>query len=108
LACETAHILTLAVTTTPKAWDQNRIWTSGKRHIHSAVGLHPELVGDRHAEIELLERLMVETPFIGGNRHDNLARRDDTDCDPQHPACPESSVLFLGHRSIGRIRWRSA
>jgi TatD DNase family protein len=65
LACETARIMTLAVTTTPKAWDQNRKWTSGKRYIHSAVGLHPELVGDRHAEIDLLERLMVETPFIG-------------------------------------------
>jgi TatD DNase family protein len=65
LACETARIVTLAVTTTPKAWDQNRKWTSGKRYIHAAVGLHPELVGDRHAEIDLLERLMVETPFIG-------------------------------------------
>lgn len=65
LACETARIVTLAVTTTPKAWDQNRKWTSGKRYIHSAVGLHPELVGDRHAEVDLLERLMVETPFIG-------------------------------------------
>jgi len=65
LACETARIVTLAVTTTPKAWDQNRKWTSGKRYTYSAVGLHPELVGDRHTEIDLLERLMVETPFIG-------------------------------------------
>jgi TatD DNase family protein len=64
-SCETARIVTLAVTTTPKAWDQNRKWTFGKRYIHSAVGLHPELVGDRHDEIDLLERLMVETPFIG-------------------------------------------
>jgi TatD DNase family protein len=64
-AREAARIMTLAVTTTPKAWGQNRKWTAGKSYVHSAVGLHPELVADRHAEIDLLERLMAETPFIG-------------------------------------------
>ena len=64
-ACEEARIVTLAVTTTPKAWSQNRKWTAGKRYVHSALGLHPELVVDRHGEVELLEQLMAETPFIG-------------------------------------------
>jgi TatD DNase family protein len=64
-ACETARILTLAVTTTPKAWSQNRKWTTGKRFVHPAVGLHPELVAERHGEVALLEQLMAETRFVG-------------------------------------------
>jgi TatD DNase family protein len=64
-ACEAARIVTLAVTTTPKAWSQNRKWTTGKRYVHSALGLHPELVAERHGEIVLLEHLMAETNFIG-------------------------------------------
>jgi TatD DNase family protein len=63
--CEETGIVTLAVTTTPKAWSQNRKWTAGNRYVHSALGLHPELVADRHGEVALLERLMAETPFIG-------------------------------------------
>ncbi len=64
-ACEAARIFTLAVTTTPLAWSQNRKWTAGGRYVHAAVGLHPELVADRHAEIGLLEQLVAETPFVG-------------------------------------------
>ena len=64
-ACENERIVTLAVTTTPKAWKQNHRWTAGNRYVHAAVGLHPELAGERHSEIELLERLVNETPFVG-------------------------------------------
>ena len=64
-ACESSRIFTLAVTTTPKAWAQNRRWTAGCRYVHAALGLHPELAGERHAEIDLLENLLGETPFIG-------------------------------------------
>jgi len=64
-ACERGRIFTLAVTTTPKAWAQNRQWTGGRRYVHAALGLHPELAGERHTEIDLLERLVTETAFIG-------------------------------------------
>jgi TatD DNase family protein len=30
-----------------------------------AIGLHPELAGQRHAEVALVEQLMAETPFVG-------------------------------------------
>lgn len=63
--CESSRIVTLAVTTTPKAWTQNRRWTAGKRYVFAAPGLHPELAGERHREIELLERLMPESAFVG-------------------------------------------
>jgi len=64
-ACERGRIFTLAVTTTPKAWAQNRRWTAGRHYVHAALGLHPELVGERHTEIDLLEQLVTETAFIG-------------------------------------------
>ena len=47
------RVLTLAVTTNPKAWPQNRRWTAASSSVHAAVGLHPELVGERHGEIGL-------------------------------------------------------
>lgn len=63
--CERHRIVTLAVTTTPKAWTQNRRWMAGNRYVHPAVGLHPELAAERHSEIALLETLLPDTPFIG-------------------------------------------
>ena len=64
-ACEAGRIVTLAVTTTPKAWTQNRRWTAGKRYVHAAPGLHPELAGERHDEVALLEHFITESPFVG-------------------------------------------
>lgn len=63
--CDRNRIVTLAVTTTPKAWAQNRRWTSRSGFVIPAIGLHPELAAQRRAEIALLEQFMVETPFVG-------------------------------------------
>jgi TatD DNase family protein len=63
--CEKHRVMTLAVTTTPRAWAQNKRWTAGTRYVIAALGLHPELAGERHHEIELFERLMPESAFIG-------------------------------------------
>lgn len=63
--CDRNRIITLAVTTTPKAWTQNRRWMAESRFVFPALGLHPELAGQRGTEIALLEELMAETPFVG-------------------------------------------
>jgi TatD DNase family protein len=63
--CDRSRIVTLAVTTTPKAWTQNRRWTERSSFVIPAIGLHPELADQRRAEIALLEQLMAETPFVG-------------------------------------------
>jgi TatD DNase family protein len=63
--CERNRIITLAVTTTPKAWAQNRQWTTDSVYVYPAVGLHPELASQRHGEAELLEQLMPNAPFVG-------------------------------------------
>jgi TatD DNase family protein len=64
-SCDDNQIVTLAVTTTPKAWPQNRRWTAQSRYVHVAIGLHPEVVAERYREITLLEECLKETPFVG-------------------------------------------
>jgi TatD DNase family protein len=64
-SCAENRIVTLAVTTTPKAWPQNRKWAAGNAYVLTAVGLHPEVVGDRHGELTLLEEYMKDSPLVG-------------------------------------------
>ena len=63
--CEHERVFVLAVTTTPRAWPQNRIWTKSSSLVRAAVGLHPELVAKHHTEIELLEHHIVESRLVG-------------------------------------------
>lgn len=63
--CEREHIAVIAVTTTPLAYSQNRTWTKNSEYVHAAVGLHPELVGERYAEANLLERLIGDARLVG-------------------------------------------
>ena len=73
--CEQEQVIVMTVTTTPKAWPQNYAWTIGNKYVYSAVGLHPELAGERSSEIELLEqgigrsRLVGEVGLDGSSRH---------------------------------------
>lgn len=55
----------LAVTTTPKAWRGTRRLIGDRARIRVALGLHPEVVADRYAEVELLCALMPEARYIG-------------------------------------------
>jgi TatD DNase family protein len=73
--CASKGIAVVAVTTTPKAWQQNCKWAVGNPLIHVAAGLHPELVGERYAEVELLERLIGDSRFVG---------EVGLDCSPQY------------------------
>jgi TatD DNase family protein len=63
--CEKERIVTVAVTTTPKAWAQNCKWTEQSRYVKPAVGLHPELVGERYRELDMLADCMSKTRLIG-------------------------------------------
>jgi len=64
-SCDHNQIVTLAVTTIPKAWPQNQRWTQQSRYVHAAVGLHPEVVAERYREITLLEERLKDTRFVG-------------------------------------------
>ena len=63
--CDQAYIATLAVTTTPKAWPRNREMTARSRLVRVALGLHPQLVAERSAEVALFERHLPEARYIG-------------------------------------------
>ncbi|RWL74835.1 MAG: TatD family deoxyribonuclease [Mesorhizobium sp.] len=62
---EAARIYTLTVTTTPKAWPRNMQLTRGKRFVRAALGLHPQLVAERAAELPLWEQYLPETRYVG-------------------------------------------
>ena len=62
---EKAGIYTLAVTTTPKAWPRNFEITRLTRHVRAGLGLHPQLVAERHSEIALWENYLPQTRYVG-------------------------------------------
>lgn len=63
--CERDGIYTLAVTTTPRAWPRNRDLATGTRYVRAALGLHPQLVGERHDEITLFEKYLKDARYVG-------------------------------------------
>ena len=64
-ACDARRAATLAVTTTPKAFSHNRQLASKSEHVRVALGLHPQLVEQRANEMDLFERLLPETRYVG-------------------------------------------
>lgn len=63
--CEGKRVATLAVTTTPKAFERNVELSADSDFVRVGLGLHPQLVADRHLEIDLLERLLPRTRYVG-------------------------------------------
>lgn len=64
-AAESAGVLSLTVTTTPRAWPRNRDLASRTRNVKSGLGLHPQLVAERASELGLWEQFLPEARFVG-------------------------------------------
>lgn len=63
---ELAGIYTLAVTTTPRAWERNKQLTDDLHYVRPALGLHPQLVGKNSAdELKLWEQLLEQSKYVG-------------------------------------------
>ncbi|MGG5143406.1 Qat anti-phage system TatD family nuclease QatD [Alcaligenes ammonioxydans] len=62
---EASGVFTLAVTTTPRAWPRNHELAQRTKHVRAALGLHPQLVAERENEIELWDRYLAETRYVG-------------------------------------------
>lgn len=62
---EDAGVFTLAVTTTPRAWPRNHELAQRTRHVRAALGLHPQLVAERAGELDLWDRHLSETRYVG-------------------------------------------
>jgi TatD DNase family protein len=55
----------LSVTNTPKAFPKTAQIAKGRKRIRTALGLHPQLVHERHGEVGMFERLLTETGYVG-------------------------------------------
>lgn len=62
---EAAGIYTLTVTTTPRAWPRNHDLTHKTRYVRAALGLHPQLIAERSAEIEIWETYLPQARYVG-------------------------------------------
>lgn len=63
--CEKAGVYVLSVTTTPKAWRKTSGLAKNRKHIRTALGLHPQLAHERSGELPLLEAFLGETRYVG-------------------------------------------
>lgn len=62
---EAARIYTLSVTTTPKAYAGTKALSGPSKRIRTALGLHPQLVRERHGETDLFCKLLPTTSYVG-------------------------------------------
>lgn len=58
-------IFVLSVTTTPAAWTGTRALAVGHDRIRTALGLHPQLAGQRKGELTQFDQLLPETRYVG-------------------------------------------
>lgn len=63
--CDAEKILTLGVTTTPKAFARNVEMALGYPYTAVGLGLHPQLVAERADELPLFEKLLSRTRYVG-------------------------------------------
>ncbi|ESQ87805.1 Qat anti-phage system TatD family nuclease QatD [Asticcacaulis benevestitus] len=63
--CERRKIYTLTVTTTPRAWKRNFDLTQSLKFVRAALGLHPQLVAQHHAELDLFCALLPAAIYVG-------------------------------------------
>jgi len=63
--CEDRGLYVLSVTTTPSAWSGTVELVSGMTRIRTGLGMHPQLAHQRKGELELFERLLPETRYVG-------------------------------------------
>ncbi len=62
---ERAQIYTIAVTNAPSVFRRSSQIAEGARFVRTAIGLHPELVGQRYRELGLFTELLEETRYVG-------------------------------------------
>jgi len=53
------------VTTTPQAWPRNNELAQRTKYVRAALGLHPQLAEERVGELDLWDRYLPETRYVG-------------------------------------------
>jgi len=62
---EKNRVYTIAVTNTPSVFKFTENITKNSKYTNAALGLHPELVFERHGELPLFHELINKTRYIG-------------------------------------------
>lgn len=63
--CDRRGMYVLSVTTTPSAWKGTSALAAGSPRIRTALGLHPQLAGERKGELALFDALLPDAPYVG-------------------------------------------
>ncbi len=63
--CQRRRLYVLSVTTTPTAFEGTRKLILPGSRVRTALGLHPEIAVARRHELELFERLLPQTDYVG-------------------------------------------
>ena len=63
--CERRAMYVLSVTTTPSAWKNTAALAADSKRIRTGLGLHPQLAHERAHELELFDRFVSETRYVG-------------------------------------------
>lgn len=62
---ERAGAYVLSVTNTPKAFPKTAQLAKGRKRIKTALGMHPQIVHERHTEVGLFTILLPEAEYVG-------------------------------------------
>lgn len=63
--CADMGVHVLSVTTTPSAFAGTFALAAGESRIRTALGLHPQIVGERHGELPLFQALLPTARYVG-------------------------------------------
>ena len=63
--CVRRKLYVLSVTTTPSAWAGTAALADGSPRIRTALGLHPQLAHERKRELDLFDRVLPQTRYVG-------------------------------------------
>ena len=63
--CVDREMFILSVTTTPSAWERSSELAAEYPRIRTALGLHPQLAGERRHELPLFDELISRVRYVG-------------------------------------------
>ena len=64
-AIQSSGAYVLSVTTTPRAWEKTSALAQGNTRIKTALGLHPQLAGERVGELAIFDQYLPQTRYVG-------------------------------------------
>ena len=108
--CDERRTATLTVTTTPRAFARNRELAADSEYVRVGLGLHPQLVEKRAGELELVERLLPQSRYVGevgldaGPRHYRSLEKQKTVFRTILRLCAEAGDKILSVHSVRSAR----